>query len=131
MDALRRAAVWIGVPYRLHGRDPSGWDCLGCVSHARRMLFDRDTPGANEARYSRRDVASSATVEGMISARLSLWNEVERRPGAVGLFESYGRPAHVGLFLDAENVLHCEPDHATVIQSFATMRERLRRVYDC
>ena len=124
--------MWVGVPYQLHGRELSGWDCLGCVSHGRRELFDLPTPGLCEARYSRRDAARPAVVEGMIGDRLPLWVPVDRRAGAVGLFDSFGRPAHVGLFLDRDHVLHCEPDLGTVIQPFrAELKERLRGIYDC
>jgi cell wall-associated NlpC family hydrolase len=131
MSPLEAASRWIGVPYRLHGRDASGWDCLGCVSHARSELFQLPTPGLGEARYTRLDAARAAVVEAMISERLHLWRPVERRAGAVGLFLSYGRPAHVGLFLDPENVLHCDRGHDTVIQAFGLMKGRLAGVYDC
>lgn len=132
MSALQAATAWLGVPYRLYGRDPAGWDCMGCVSHGRRELFGLPTPGLNEARYSRIDAARAVTVEAMIEERLSLWRPVERRAGAVGLFESFGRPAHVGLFLDPENVLHCERAFGTVIQAFGPeLKNRMRGIYDC
>lgn len=104
---------------------------MGCVSHAREELFHLPTPGLSEARYTRLDAARSAVVEGLILERLPLWRPVEIKPGAVGLFLSYGRPAHVGLFLDRRNVLHCEREFGTVIQELRELKGRLQGVYDC
>lgn len=132
MDPLTAAIPLVGVPYRELGRDLDGWDCMGCLAFARRELFDKDTPGLSEAHYTRREALEPETVATMIKANLGRWSPVEIAPGAVALFDLFGRPAHVGLFLDRLNVLHCDREHGTVIQRLdPLLRPRLRGVYDC
>jgi cell wall-associated NlpC family hydrolase len=133
VSPLQAAAGFLAVPYRELGRSPeTGWDCVGCLAFLRRELFDKDTPGLSETHYTRREALEPEAVANMIKAKLDRWHTVEPAPGAVALLDTFGRPAHVGLFLDRLNVIHCDRGHGTVIQRLdPLLRPRLRGVYDC
>ena len=109
VSVLAEAGQFVGVPYRLGGRSPAGWDCWGCVAHVRQALFGKVTPSWAET-YSPLDGANPVrladVVERLIRERLDAWSPCPPRPGAVALFSLYGRPAHVGLMLDGVVMLH-------------------------
>ena len=104
-----RATAYLGAPYRLRGRTPDGWDCWGCVAWLRGELLARPTPSWAEA-YSPLDGASASglarRVEQLIAERLNAWRPVAPQPGAVVLLSLFGRPAHVGLCLTANDFIH-------------------------
>jgi cell wall-associated NlpC family hydrolase len=116
-DLFRRAAIYVGTPYLLHGRDPSGWDCRGCVGWLRQTLLKRPTPfwGDDYPLTGLSRTAFANTVAELITIRLRAWREVEPGPGAVVLLTLFQRPAHVGLMLDRRNFIHAEPGPATAI----------------
>jgi len=132
---FRIASEFVGVPYVLHGKDPGGWDCRGCVRYCRRVLFGKTGPSLD----GELTLAESASFGGIAEAmerfvrdRLSQWHPVASQPGAVALLEFYGRPAHVGLLLDHTNFIHAMPGCETVISRLdePRWRGRLRGVFD-
>lgn len=131
-DILERAAPFVGAPYRLHGQEPDGWDCLGCVKHLRRVLFDRLTPWGPDL-YSRADAADPERREALVTEQLPLWARIEPEPGAVVLFERLGRLDHVGLLLTDRLFIHAlSPDAGTVIDDLrGKWRRRERGVFEC
>lgn len=110
-DVLERAAAFLGTPYRLHGCTTEGWDCLGCLKVARRVLFDKPTPyGA--AFYTREDAADDDRRAALFEVGALSWRPCTAMPGAAVLFNRFGRPAHVGLLLTRRLFLHAR-DEAT------------------
>lgn len=132
---LRIASEFVGVPYRLHGLTPDGWDCRGCVAYCRRLLFGKAGPSL-EGRLTPAETASmQGTAEAMerfVRDRIAEWRPVAAGPGAVVLLEFYGRAAHVGLLLDHNNFIHAMPGAETVINRLDDARwaRRLRGVFD-
>lgn len=130
LSPVRAAAPYIGAPYRLHGRTPDGWDCWGCVRFLRAEIFGLQSPSWGEA-Y---DVASGrdpAHVEALILDRIAQWQETDVKPGAVILFEYFGRKAHVGLALSGREFIHTLPGHETALDRLDDRwRRRFRGAYE-
>lgn len=82
--------------------------------------------------YTAADVASAETVESLIRERLSLWRSVGQRPGAVVLFEIFGRTAHIGLVLTAREFVHSFGGTETAILRLddPSWSRRVRGFYD-
>ena len=129
------AAPFVGAPYRLRGRTPAGWDCWGCVSHLRDVVFSKPTPSWVEA-YSLEDGANAVRlaerVEQLVRERLSAWTPVEPRSGAVVLLSFFDRVAHVGLMLTDKVFIHALHGCETVISQTTDPRwkSRVRGYYD-
>ena len=118
-DLLTRARTQLPVPYRLHGQDLTGWDCLGCVKYGRRALFARPTP-YGPLFYGREDADDSERRAALFEVGVLRWRPVERAPGAVVLFKLHGRPRHVGLMLTQRLFLHAQDEHAGTVISDLT-----------
>lgn len=129
--ALKAAAPFVGVPYLKHGSTPAGWDCWGCARYLRQEVFNLETPLWSEA-YTALDVRRPAEVERLILEHLAEWREVPVGPGAVLLFEIFGRRAHVGLMLTSREFVHTLAGQETAIVRLAgsIWQDRLRGAYE-
>lgn len=125
-----RAGEFVGVPYRLHGETPEGWDCLGLVKYLRRELFGLDTPPWS-APYGMAEALGAKAADDKIRAGLAQWERVEVRPGAVLLFRRFGHACHVGLALGHGQFIHAEQGTATALLPLAGRWEtRILGAYD-
>lgn len=131
-DPVRAAAAYVGVPWRARGDDPAGWDCRGCVVYLRREIFGLASPGMGRDFYTAADVKSAATVEGMIRDRSAAWVPVQAAPGALILFEVFGRAAHIGLVLSGTDFVHSFGGQETTILRLdhPAWSRRIRGFYD-
>lgn len=117
-DPVRAAARYVGTPYRLHGQDPTGWDCLGLVRYLRLELFGLETPPwATD--YGMAEALGAPRGEDLIKAHLPAWEQVEIKPAAVLLFRRFGRPGHVGLALGQGQFIHAEQGSRTSLLAIA------------
>ena len=144
MAALVEA--YCAVPYKAHGDALDGWDCRGCVRHARAELFGLESPGMGRDFYSTLDVRDLAAVESMMAARMGLWRPLvlfedepgpvraravgSLRPGAVILFRVFERDAHVGLLLNRRDFLHTMAGQQTTVTRLTDWARRIRGAYD-
>lgn len=129
MDIIKAADRYVGVPYRIHGRDLSGWDCWGCVRFARQELFGKVSPSWSEA-YNALDFRNPEALESIIKAHMDGWREVSITPGAVILFRVMNRDAHVGLYLGKGLFLHTLYNCETAIVPLEDWNHRIVAVYD-
>ena len=131
MTPLQAAAPFVGVPYRLRGRTLDGWDCWGCVRHARAAIFGLDSPDWSEA-YAATDGVTADTLaettERLVRERIVAWTAVEPEPSAVALMSIFGRRAHVGLMLTDDEMLHAFGRAATVVERISSPRWKGRLV---
>lgn len=126
MDAvLRQADAFVGVPYVLHGEDPTGWDCLGLVRHLRLAIFGRQSPPWGVP-YDARDMLDAERAAQKVEVGRQAWSVVwapgdpgEPPAGSALLFRYMLRPSHVGLMLTHGQFIHCERGAATVIEPLA------------
>ena len=96
--ALARALELRGVPYRMGGSDPSGFDCSGLVQ----WVF------AQNGRALPREVREQYLIGREVEAD-------EVRPGDLLFFDTGARPAsHVGIALDRESFVHAPSSNGVV-----------------
>lgn len=129
MDIIKAADQFVGVPYRIHGRDPTAWDCWGCVRYIRQELFGKSSPSWTEA-YTALDFKSLDKVEETIRGHMDGWTKTEVKPGAVLLFKTLARDAHVGLYLDKGLFIHAMMKCQTAIVPLEDWKNRLVAAYD-
>lgn len=129
-EVLVRAGGFVGVPYLSGGSTTAGWDCRGCAWATRETVFERPTPTFADL-CAPGEARDPARVEALMLEQLSSWRRVERRPGAVVLFEIFGRKAHVGVVLTARDFIHVMAGSRTAIPSFdARWLSRVIGYYD-
>lgn len=119
---------YVGIPNRAHGRDRSGVDCWGLV----RLVFQEERGirlpsyvGQCPALDEREDLARLITSERDVGP----WREVDRaQPFDVLLFRVGAHETHVGLAVDAKNMLHSFGGAGSVIERMDGPRWRKRLV---
>jgi cell wall-associated NlpC family hydrolase len=96
--ALASALELRGVPYRMGGSDPSGFDCSGLVQ----WVF------AQNGRALPREVREQYLIGREVDAD-------DVRPGDLLFFDTGSRPAsHVGIALDRESFVHAPSSNGVV-----------------
>src|SRR5262245_32370211 len=96
--ALASALELRGVPYRMGGSDPSGFDCSGLVQ----WVF------AQNGRALPREVREQYLIGREVDAD-------DVRPGDLLFFDTGSRPAsHVGIALDHESFVHAPSTNGVV-----------------
>lgn len=92
----------LGIPYKLHGRDKSGYDCYGLVIEVERRfgreLFDFYTEYTNN-RLNIKELIKSSNIIKTDNPKM----------GDLLLFsDSKGRTAHIGVYLKNDDFIHCD-----------------------
>jgi sulfur carrier protein ThiS len=107
---------YIGLPYADNGRTESGVDCWGLA-----CLFYRDELGIELPSYSELySTASDPEVVNAINSNRDNWLLViEAVPGDLCLFNIYGEPAHVGIYVGDNKFLHAREGRDSVIESLS------------
>ena len=107
---------YIGLPYADNGRTDSGVDCWGLA-----CLFYRDELGIELPSYSELySTASDPEVVSAINSNRDNWLLViEAVPGDLCLFNIYGEPAHVGIYVGDNKFLHAREGRDSVIESLS------------
>lgn len=135
LDLTADAAPYVGAPYRLLGREPTGWDCWGLVRFLRTALLGKPSPCWSEA-YGLDDTLNGALpdrAEFLIRQNLAAWRPCDgAAAGRVALFRAFGRDAHVALCLNDHSFIHAWEGTDTVIASLHEDRwaRRLVGFYD-
>ena len=108
---------YIGLPYSSRGRDVSGLDCWGLVCVFYKNEFDVKLPSYSEL-YTN---ANSPEVPQAINQHRDTWQSVTTgKPGDLCLFNIYGEPAHVGIYVGDNKFLHAREGRDSVIESLAS-----------
>jgi hypothetical protein len=93
---------WLGIPYKIRGRDRSGVDCFGLAFLVYREAFDLDLPNYSWVHSLDRLECEAAFAEGALS-----WIEVPlseaRWPDVVSIIRD-GIACHCGLFVPGRPV---------------------------
>jgi cell wall-associated NlpC family hydrolase len=110
-DPAAQAARWIGAPYLWGGKRRQGCDCSGLVQAA---LLACGIPIPRDCNQQQGIVGNSVPIEGPYQR-----NDLIYFPG------------HVGIMVDATNLLHANAHHmATVVEPLADVLERLKPKYE-
>ncbi|WP_201353815.1 C40 family peptidase [Hydrogenimonas urashimensis] len=110
---------YIGVPFRAHGRDMEGFDCIGLVLHVLEHEYGQSVP--DMWRYddpNSIEVAQTFMVEVVAAGtQISKWKPCAPKAGAVVLFRIRGIIRHIGVMIDDRRFLHTMENVATCVES--------------
>jgi cell wall-associated NlpC family hydrolase len=137
MSASRPAdwcAEFIGLPFKDHGRDRTGFDCWGVV---RCVLQDRfginDLPDYCESYDNARNqqAVSSAVEAGLASGWRKLSPEESPREGDLIILKLAGRPWHCAISAGSDWMMHCVDDIGVIAEQWsnALWRNRVEGFY--
>lgn len=105
---------YIGLPYKDVGRDESGIDCWGLA-----RLFYKQELGIELPSYDNLYTTAheSSATEALATYRDN-WEETKTpKIGDLCLFNIYGEPAHVGIYIGNYKFLHAREGQTSVIES--------------
>lgn len=98
-------AEFIGIPFQRNGIDRNGVDCWGLVRLIYAERFKVELP-----RYAYDDFKCSTISPIIRSAAKASWQAIEHahdeRPGDVVVFKAQGQPAHLGLIVARNIMIH-------------------------
>lgn len=103
------------VPFKIGGREWSGWDCWGLIYCARRDVPELGGPVKSyAAEYD--DKLSYVELADMIEREKPEWRYIEADPlpGDIGLYRVGRHASHVALVVPGSRMLHCEASVGTV-----------------
>ncbi|MGE5530405.1 MAG: NlpC/P60 family protein [Patescibacteria group bacterium] len=118
---------FLGIPYRLNGRDRNGMDCVGLVVMYLRSL------GINVPDGDGRPVDANWRRDGR--ERIQAWLDAHARrvdvPGAgdIVFFIIPGGTVHLGVMVDGESVLHIMEDRDSMLTPLRRISRRLAGIY--
>ena len=119
---------YIGLRYKDNGRDIDGIDCWGLVRLYYKEELNIDLPSYVDEYTGPYDT----NVTRAISLYKDSWNKTTTpAPGDVVLFNIYGEPAHVGVYVGNNKFLHCREGRDSVVESLANIKwnKRLDGIY--
>lgn len=108
---------YIGLPYASNGRSETGVDCWGLA-----CLFYRDELGIELPSYSELySTASDPQVVQAINQHRDNWLlTTDAVAGDLCLFNIYGEPAHVGIYVGGNHFLHAREGRDSVVESLSS-----------
>lgn len=105
---------YIGIPYLINGRDSAGLDCWGLV----RLYYSQELNIDLPAYSSLYNDPADQSIRTEISSQLDNWEPLEAPAlNSVCLFNIYGEPAHVGIYIGNNKFLHARQGSDSVIES--------------
>jgi cell wall-associated NlpC family hydrolase len=108
---------YIGIPFKAHGRDISGFDCFGLCRYVLKEQFGSDLPEWIPEGDSASDLMKKYDEQ---------WNHLEpiEEPevGSVGLFNFVGMPIHMGLYIGDGMLLHVMINETSVAEKLGSRR---------
>ena len=123
---LIRLRDYVGLPYRLAGRDRNGVDCYGLVYLVLNEVFGIKVPS-----YDLKDVADRVKAGKAILDEIEEWTPVpqgQEQPGDVLLFRVGPQPWHMGIWISKGEMLHIQDTIFSVIEDPRGMKWAKRLV---
>lgn len=119
---------YIGIPFKIHGRDFDGVDCYGLV-----WLFYKNELGIELPMFLGYE-EKLESYQNKIEESRPLLNVVEvEKPNTadIGLFHYRGLLSHVGLYIEKNKILHIlKKTHSVIIKiDHPTIRGRIEGWY--
>jgi len=105
---------YVGIPYKLHGRDEDGLDCWGLVRLIYKEQKDIDLPSFSEEYLNSDDVRHNEEVIARHKEGWSLSNDYT--VGDVALFRINGSESHVGVIIDDNKFIHAREGNSVTIE---------------
>lgn len=116
------AGHYIGLPFAEHGRDAQGVDCWGLVRLVLSEQFGIAVPS-----YAREYANTRAQDElgRLVRCEAKSWQAIEpgqEKLGDVVVLRLRGQPAHVGMVLGDQTMLHIEQFINSAIERYVSRR---------
>lgn len=116
---------YIGIPYKLKGRDRTGIDCWGLVRLIYSEQYGKFLP-SYDVDYSN---SNDQIVKDLFSAGKDTWKEVDvHQEGDVCLFRVFGAETHVGIMLSDDKFIHAIQGNSVGIESILSSKWNKRFV---
>ena len=105
---------YIGLPYKDNGRDENGIDCWGLARLFYKQELNIDLPSYEDIYTTSYDPAVSEAI----NKYKDNWELTKSaKSGDLCLFNIYGEPAHVGVYVGSRKFLHAREGKDSVIES--------------
>lgn len=114
---------YVGIPYKLSGRDRDGLDCWGLVRLIHKEQFGNDLPS-----FSDHDHSHEKIREIMAEQRENWVSTDTPKIGDVILFRVLGSPSHVGLYIGDQSFIHAKQGINSAIERYDSVYWRNRIV---
>jgi len=114
---------YVGIPYKLSGRDRDGLDCWGLVRLIHKEQFGNDLPS-----FSDHDHSHEKIREIMAEQRENWVSTDTPKIGDVILFRVMGAPSHVGLYIGDQSFIHAKQGINSAIERYDSVYWRNRIV---
>lgn len=110
---------YIGLPYKDNGRDTKGIDCWGLARLYYKQELDIDLPS-----YSTEyNGETSENIKELITQHKESWVCVDTpEVGDLVLFNIYGEPTHIGVYVGDNKFLHSRDGKDSVIESLSSQQ---------
>jgi len=118
--------AYVGLPFKVHGRDRDGIDCWGLVRLVLADQFGRRLPSYAGGYAS---VEDAKDIGRLIRGEMGPWHPVPpgaERPGDVVLMRLMNQPMHVGVVVAAGWMLHIEDGIDACLEPYDGARWRRR-----
>lgn len=116
---------YVGIPYKLKGRERDGLDCWGLVRLVHKEQFNNDLPSfSEEYQTTERD-----RLQEILATQREGWvNVATPEEGDVVLLRVLGTESHVGIYIGDNKVLHSMIDGYSVIERLDSAKWEKRLV---
>lgn len=106
----------LGIPFKLHGRDISGYDCYGLVIEVERRLGHKMVDLYTIYESGNNEKALDENVRNIIYG-CKLVKATEPKFGDILFFyDSKYRICHIGVLLEKDDFIHCDADGVKISQ---------------
>jgi len=94
---------YVGIPYKLSGRDRDGLDCWGLIRLIHKEQFGNDLPSFSEHDHSHEKIRE------IMAEQREKWISTDTpKIGDVVLFRVLGAPSHVGMYIGDKSFIHAK-----------------------
>jgi len=116
---------YIGVKFSKFGRTlEGGVDCYGLAREIIKNEFGKELPVWNISDFTPEMMKAEISMQSM-----SHFRKVETpEPGDIGVFQFYGLPTHVGVFVGDNRIIHIMIDEYSVMERLDSHRLNNRLV---
>lgn len=121
---------FVGIPWKLYGKDYDGCDCIGLA-----YLFLKDYYGIILDQFSRTDFSLSRPGLNQFIRDTALYKNLTKvehvQEKDIVVCLNRGIPAHVGVAINSHQMLHVERGHESIIVDMrhSTIRNKITGQY--
>jgi cell wall-associated NlpC family hydrolase len=117
---------YIGIPYKVHGRDPEeGLDCYGLAL----LLFRERGIKLPDLPYLDTETETNRRVMGSLETTIPNIPLERPEPFCVIEFTVLGEPSHIGIYLEHGKFIHASRGAGVVVDKLCRWSKRVKGYY--